>query len=46
MAINGELCVLALPYSNITFYITSVKLYLTLITQIEGIKAKLAIKLK
>jgi len=29
-----------LPYSNITFYATSIKLYFTPITQIKGIKVK------
>ena len=44
VAIDRELCILILPYSNITFRVTSVKLYLTPTTQIEGIKVKLAIK--
>jgi hypothetical protein len=42
VAIKGESCNLALPYSNMTFYATSVKLYFTPIAQIEGIKVKLA----
>jgi hypothetical protein len=41
---DGESCILALPYSNTTFRATSVKLYLTLTTQIEGIEVKLATK--
>ena len=41
MGINGELCVLGLLYSNTTFCATLVKLYFTLITQIEGIKVEL-----
>ena len=32
---DGKSCVLGLLYSNITFYATLVKLYLTLTTQIE-----------
>jgi hypothetical protein len=44
VAIDGKSCVLALPYSNITFRVTSVKLYFTLITQIEGIEVELAIE--
>jgi hypothetical protein len=44
VAINEELCVLALLHSNITFRATFVKLYLTLTTQIEDIKVKLATK--
>jgi hypothetical protein len=44
VAIKGKSCILALPYSNTTFYITSIKLYFTLITQIEGIKVELASK--
>jgi hypothetical protein len=42
VSINSELCILALPYSNTTFCATFIKLYFTLITQIEGIKVKLA----
>ena len=41
MAIKGKSCILALPYSNITFRATSIKLYLTPNAQIEGIKVKL-----
>jgi hypothetical protein len=44
VAIDRESCVLVLPYSNITFRVTSVKLYLTPTTQIKGIKVKLATK--
>jgi hypothetical protein len=44
VSIDGESCILALPYSNITFRATSIKLYFTLITQIEGIKVELASK--
>jgi hypothetical protein len=40
VAINGELCVLALPYSNITFRVTFIKLYLVLNIQIDNIKVK------
>jgi hypothetical protein len=40
--IDGELYILALPYSNITFRATFVKLYLTPITAINGIKVELA----
>jgi hypothetical protein len=39
---DGELCILALPYSNTTFRVTFVKLYLTSTAQIEGIKVELA----
>jgi hypothetical protein len=39
---KGESCILALPYSNITFRATFIKLYFTPITQIEGIKVELA----
>jgi hypothetical protein len=42
VAIKGESCILALPYSNITFYATFIKLYFTPTTQIEGIKVELA----
>jgi hypothetical protein len=42
VAIKGESCILALPYSNITFRVTFIKLYFTLIAQIEGIKVELA----
>ena len=38
------MCVLGLLYSNITFYITFVKLYLTLLTEIEGIEVEPALK--
>ena len=31
VSMDGELCILALPYSNTTFRATSVKLYLTLV---------------
>jgi hypothetical protein len=41
VAIKGESCILALPYSNITFCATSVKLYLILNARIEGIKVEL-----
>ena len=41
MAINGESCILALPHGNTTFRSTFVKLYLTLTTQIKGIKVEL-----
>ena len=41
VAIKGESCILALPYSNITFRATSIKLYFTLNARIEGIKVKL-----
>jgi hypothetical protein len=44
VAIKGESCILALPYGNITFRATFIKLYLTPTTQIEGIKVKLASK--
>ena len=44
MAIKGKFYILALPYSNTTFYATFVKLYFTLTAQIEGIKAELASK--
>jgi hypothetical protein len=37
--------ILALPYNNITFRATSIKLYFTSIAQIEDIKVKLANKL-
>jgi hypothetical protein len=37
--------ILALLYSNTTFCATFIKLYLTLIAQIEGIKVELANKL-
>ena len=40
IAINGESCILALPHSNTTFRSTFVKLYLTLTTQIKGIKVE------
>jgi hypothetical protein len=39
---DGELCILALPYSNTTFRATFVKLYFTPTAQIEGIKVELA----
>jgi hypothetical protein len=42
VAIKGKSCILALPHSNITFRVTSIKLYFTPIAQIEGIKVKLA----
>jgi hypothetical protein len=42
VAIKGKSYILALPHSNITFRATSIKLYLTPTTQIEGIKVKLA----
>jgi hypothetical protein len=42
VAIKGKSCILALPHSNTTFRATSIKLYLTPTTQIEGIKVKLA----
>jgi hypothetical protein len=42
VAIKGKSCILALPYSNITFRATFVKLYFTPIAQIEGIKVELA----
>jgi hypothetical protein len=41
VAIKGESYILALPHSNTTFYATSVKLYLTPNTRIEGIKVEL-----
>ena len=41
MSIDRELCILALLYKNTTFCATFIKLYLTLIAQIEGIKVKL-----
>ena len=44
MAINGESCILVLLYSNTTFCSTSIKLYLTLTTQIKGIKVELTSK--
>ena len=44
MAIKGKSCILALPYSNITFRATSVKLYLVLDVQINSIIIKLASK--
>jgi hypothetical protein len=44
VAIKGKSCILALPYSNITFRVTFIKLYFTLIAQIKGIKVKLASK--
>jgi hypothetical protein len=40
VAIKGESCILALPYSNITFHATSIKLYLTPTTKIEDIQVK------
>jgi hypothetical protein len=40
VSIDGESCILALPYSNTTFCATSVKPYFTPIAQIEGIKVK------
>jgi hypothetical protein len=40
VAIDGELCVFALPYSNITFRATFVKLYLIPNIQIDSIKVK------
>ena len=40
VSIDGELCILALPYSNITFRVTSVKLYLTPTTKIEDIQVE------
>jgi hypothetical protein len=45
VAIKGKSCILALPYSNITFYAIFIKLYFTPTTQIEGIKVELASKL-
>jgi hypothetical protein len=44
VAIKGKSCILALPYNNITFRVTFVKLYFTLTTQIKGIKVKLVSK--
>jgi hypothetical protein len=44
VAIDRKLCILVLLYSNITFRATFIKLYFTLITQIEGIKVKLTTK--
>jgi hypothetical protein len=44
VAIDGELCTLALPYSNTTFRATSVKLYLVLDVQIDSIAVELASK--
>jgi hypothetical protein len=40
VAIKGESCILALPYSNIIFRATSIKLYLTPTTKIEDIQVK------
>jgi hypothetical protein len=40
VAIKGKSCILALPHSNITFYATSIKLYLTPTTKIEDIQVK------
>jgi hypothetical protein len=37
---DSELCILALPYSNTTFRVTFIKLYLTPTAQIEGTKVK------
>jgi hypothetical protein len=37
MAIKGKSYILALLYNNITFCITFIKLYFTLIAQIESI---------
>ena len=37
VGIDGESCILALPHGNTTFRATSVKLYLTPTTEIEGI---------
>jgi hypothetical protein len=42
VAIKGESCILALPHSNTTFRVTSIKLYFTPTAQIEGIKVELA----
>ena len=44
MAIKGESCILALPYSNITFYATSIKPYFTPTTKIEDIQVKFTSK--
>jgi hypothetical protein len=44
VAIKGKSYILALPYSNTTFRATFIKLYLTPIAQIKGIKVKLASK--
>jgi hypothetical protein len=44
VAIKGKSYILALPYNNTTFRATSIKLYLTPTTQIEGIKVKPASK--
>jgi hypothetical protein len=44
VAIKGKSCILALPYSNITFRATSVKLYLVLDAQINSIIVKLTSK--
>jgi hypothetical protein len=40
VSIDGELCILALPYSNTTFRATSVKPYLTPTTKIEDIQVE------
>jgi hypothetical protein len=40
VAIDGELCVLALPHGNTTFRATSIKLYLVPNIQIDSIKVK------
>jgi hypothetical protein len=45
VAIDRKLYTLTLPYSNITFRATFIKLYLTLLTKTEGIKVILTIKL-
>ena len=46
MAIKGKSCILVLFYNNITFYITFIKLYFTLIlvTQIEAMQVKFTSK--
>jgi hypothetical protein len=44
VAIKGKSCILALPYSNITFCATFVKLYLTPTTKIEDIRVKFTSK--
>ena len=37
---NGELYILALPYSNMTFRVTSIKLYLIPNNKINSVKAE------
>jgi hypothetical protein len=44
VAIKGKSCILALPYSNTTFYATFVKLYLTPTIKIEDIQVKFTSK--